>query len=520
MYLVLTAMLALNVSADIINGFSKLRHSMETSMGATYSRTSEVMANFEMEYNKDEASQAKYGPWYEIAKDVYKSSEEMYNYLENFKLDIANMVDAPKEPYTQMPEGLKAGDDTNKPHAYALLQTDPTTGRINAEELKIRLGGYANYMATPLSDCFKERMERPAFKKEWEAKADMINTLFQTEDVYDEAEKKYITWEESTFHEMPAAAVTALIAKYQNDVRTVEYDVINFLFSQTSASTFIANTVEALVIPQNGEYIMQGQQYRAKIVSAMMDTNQAPRVFIGNQELVNGVYTVGATSPGEHTYTGYMLVGDDTTHYNFKGKYTVGAPSATISNTELNILYRGYDNPFSISVPGTSSDKVKVVCNGATITKKDGLWIIKPGESLKDFANIEVYAEVDGKQVSMGTQKYRVKTLPKPDAYLSFNGTVSESDKVRRSQLLDPNTRVVASYGADGLIQAKFTITGFTVVMPSGTSFKINGDKFDQKSLAAIGKLTSGQMVTIKYIKAKGPDGKEVTLRALLVEMN
>ena len=234
-----------------------------------------------------------------------------------------------------------------------------------------------------------------------------------------------------------------------------------------NTSDFVVNQVTPLVIPTNGEYIMAGQHYRAKIASAMIDTNQVPRVFINGVEIQDGVYDVAASGVGPKSYSGYMLIGDDTTHYQFQGQYTVGAPSATISNTDLNIMYRGYDNQFSVSVPGVGADKIRVQCAGATVNKNGANWVIKPGSG--NSAIIEVLAEIDGRMVSMGKQEYRVKQLPRPDAYFMVGGVAKGEDgKISRSDILNAGGKIEASYGPDGLIQAKFRITGFAVKLPSG----------------------------------------------------
>ena len=123
MYLILTAMLALNVSADILNGFTKLRHSMESSIKSSEVRTADVMEMFAVAYNKDEASKKKYGEWYIAAQNIQAESDRFYNYIENFKLDIANMVDGAQ--YDKMPDKLKGGSDTNKPHQNATTGTAP-----------------------------------------------------------------------------------------------------------------------------------------------------------------------------------------------------------------------------------------------------------------------------------------------------------------------------------------------------------------------------------------------------------
>ena len=161
-----------------------------------------------------------------------------------------------------------------------------------------------------------------------------------------------------------------------------------------------------------------------------------------------------------------------------------------------------------------------VRCQGAAISKSGSNWIIKPGGGSPDKLTIEVLADIDGKTSVMGSHVYRVKNLPKPNAYFEVGGQVTEDTKIARKALMNPANKIVASYGADGLIQARFTITGFQVKLPTGTSLSIKGDKLDGKAIDAIGKLKQGNMVNIMYIKAVGPDGKEVQLRSLPIELN
>jgi gliding motility-associated protein GldM len=183
-------------------------------------------------------------------------------------------------------------------------------------------------------------------------------------------------------------------------------------------------------------------------------------------------------------------------------------------------MYRGYDNPFSISVPGVSAHLLQVNCAQATITQKDGMWIIRPNANSPENLNIEVFANIGGSQALMGSHTYRVKNLPRPDAYFEINGVPTEDTRVPRAQLVNPQNKIVASYGADGLVQAKFEITGFQVKLPTGASISVKGDRFDDKALAAIKKLKQGNTVNLMYIKAKGPDGKEIQLRGLPIELN
>ena len=124
-------------------------------------------------------------------------------------------------------------------------------------------------------------------------------------------------------------------------------------------------------------------------------------------------------------------------------------------------MYRGYDNKFSISVPGVANDKVKVSVNGAAVRQQGGMWIIKPGDGVKNVT-ISVTAELDGRMQPMGSKEYRVKALPRPGAYFQSGENEYNGEKsIPRSALLNPGGTVIASYGPDGLLDLPFQISGF-----------------------------------------------------------
>jgi RNase P/RNase MRP subunit p29 len=148
------------------------------------------------------------------------------------------------------------------------------------------------------------------------------------------------------------------------------------------------------------------------------------------------------------------------------------------------------------------------------------LWIIKPNASSADNLEIEVYARIGNQDILMGSHSYRVKNLPRPDAYFEIDGVVTEETKIPLRHLTNPKNKIVASYGPDGLVQAKFDIVSFQVKLPTGASMAVKGDRFDARTLAAIKKLQQGSSLNIMYIKAKGPDGKEIQLRGLPIELN
>ena len=102
---------------------------------------------------------------------------------------------------------------------------------------------------------------------------------------------------------------------------------------------------------------------------------------------------------------------------------------------------------------------------------------------------------------------------------VEINGVPTDEDRIPLNALTNPKNKIIASYGADGLVQAKFEIVSFQVKLPTGVSLKVNGDRFDKKAMDAIKKLKQGNTINLMYIKAKGPDGQEIQLRGLPIEL-
>jgi len=497
MYLVLTAMLALNVSAAILNGYLQVDESLHATIATTesgnqveYDRFSSALSN-----NREKTQE-----WYDRAMRVKEESDKLYNYIGEFKDAIVELADGSKAVKGATVRQIGKRDDTNVPHQYGINEG-------HGAELKEKIIAYREFL-------------KEISQGDESVKAD-IDRMFATAEGVN-AEGKAISWEQTIFEEMPVCATITVLTKIQNDIRTYEGKVVQVLYSKTDASDVRVNKMGAYIIPSS-EYVIRGSKYRAKIILAGIDSTKTPDYYIEGQKInEDGIYEVVASGTGEKRYKGqiaYQHLGE-TVYLPFEGRYMVGEPTATISNTDLNIMYRGYNNPFSISVPGVPNEKVQVRCQGAAISKSGGNWIIKPASGSADKLTIEVLAEVDGKTAVMGSHVYRVKNLPKPDAYLEIKGRLWDDAKIGRSALVDPSTKIVASYGTDGLIQAKFTINRFMVKLPNGTSSNVKGDKLDAKSIAEIKKLKQGNTVNILYIFATGPDGKEVQLRGLPLELN
>jgi gliding motility-associated protein GldM len=265
--------------------------------------------------------------------------------------------------------------------------------------------------------------------------------------------------------------------------------------------------------------VMRGDKYEARIVLAVDDTTFHPEFFVEGQRLNDrGVYQAVASSIGVKQYGGWVSyidpISGDSTRKSFSGKYVVSEPAVVISNSELNLLYSGYENKLTISVPGVTNDKLKVVATGASVSRKGAFWIIMPDEKSK-VVKITVSAEINGRMMMMGNMDYRVKHLPVPTAYLYAGGKEFSSGAnvpIARFE----KSELIASYGPDGLLAVPFEISSF-VVNVNGKIIQAEGNRFSQPQMEVIMKLMNGSVVMIQDIRAKTPQGTELRLAPIVL---
>ena len=504
MYLVLTAMLALNVSTDILNGFTLVDKSLHASIAAADTRNAKLYNDFQAA-NADNPEKTQ--EWFDKAKEVQKRADSLYNYIQDFKEHIAILADSKKRVDQLKAEGL---DPTMHIEGNSNLDVTAQYAIVQGNGLKLKdLVAYYRDFAADLA----------------ENDAELRNAIRQslaTERDYNAHEKDSCDWEIAVFEGMPVGATVTILTKMQNDVRSTESQLIQYLMDQTDAGDLRVNKLNAYVIP-NSNYVIRGGKYSAQIILAAVDSTQRPEYYIEGQRINDhGIYEVAAAGVGLKKYSGWIAYQNPATgameNLPFTGEYSVGEPAVTISNNDLNIMYRGYENKFSISVPGVSNDKVKVSVNGAAVYQQSGLWIIKPGENAKSVT-ISVSAELDGKMQPMGSKEYRVKQLPPPNAYFTIRDKDYATGNIPASALSNASGVVTASYGPEGLLDLPFKVTRFLVFI-NGRSSEVKGNKFSQEQLNQINKLKKGGMVILQDIRATGPGGQELKLSPLILTVN
>ena len=496
MYVLLMAMLALNVSSDVLNGFTLVDDSLTKSTEITSKQNQKLYRDFEerMEQNPEKVRE-----WYNRAMEVKVLSDSIYTFAEELKISIAKKADGKDGNHRKIVnrEDLEAS-------TYVMLA--PGTGQGEA-----LYDAITNYRTRVL-----EMTDDPVLKE-------IINNNLST-DVPQQDISLHKNWQEYHFESMPAIAAITLLTKIQNDVRYIEGELLHALQKNIDVSDVRVNQIQALVIP-NSTNIVRGGNFQAQIILAAVDSTQRPQIYIGDELLSseNGQYSVQCNKSGDYTLSGHMLVNDGSgtqSSYSFKQNYTVVDPSATVSASMMNVFYAGYSNPVSISVPGVTANKISAsITKGSGSIKSDGKggYIVVPnkvGEEIK----IGVTARNDaGKSQSMGEYTFRVRQLPDPTPFIEYKDKDGNTQRYRggkgmsKASLMSSNGIVAAI--DDGLLNIGFKVLSFETVfydnMGNAKPLQSEGTNFSSRQKEMMGSLTRNKRFYISHVRAVGPDGIE-----------
>lgn len=491
MYLVLIAMLVLNVSNEILNGFKLVDDSLHTSTLSINEQNNRLYQEFNDLYQNNPQ---KVGEWFEKANLVREEADRLYKYIHTFKVDILKLADKEKA------DTIYARTIYNKENLSVPSHYGVRLGK--GAELKGEIEHFRGLMV----ELAEDQKEKEAF-----------STIFSTDNINNKP------WETAIFDNVPVSGVITVLTKYQNDVRNTESKMIQSLKEHIDDGDTRVNKFDAFVVAESN-YVMLGQEYRAKIVLAAIDTTRIPDIFINDTKIPGNSYVVTPSRLGEQTYSGHIELLDnmgELQRFNFDSKYNVGKPAAIISNDDLNILYRGFDNNISISAPGIPTDNLRITVNGGTATPKgSGKYIIRP---TANSVEVTVIGNIGGKQINMGSNTYRVRQLPDPKPYASYkdnNGNIKSvfDGSVHGPTFVAGDPKVTAGYGEDALVQANFRVLSFAIRI-GRRSYNSNGPNFSQEQLSIINSLPSGTPLIIQRILAVGPDGVQRNLSAVAIEV-
>jgi len=283
------------------------------------------------------------------------------------------------------------------------------------------------------------------------------------------------------------------------------------------------NEIQALVIPSS-QTVVRGGRFSAQIIMAAVDTTQRPEIYVGNPLLKsgNGRYETVCGSTGDFTLKGYLVMRNgngETIRREFSQPYTVVEPSATVSATMMNVLYAGYQNPISVSVPGVPNNKIGLAMTNGTLTKKDGGNYVAVPTRVGEDVTFTVTAQNEGRQQEMGKFTFHVRKLPDPTGYLDCTDAKGNTTRFKGGRISKQAILSAGGIGAaidDGLLNISFRVLGFETRFADNMGNMVNevstSANFTPNQINRIRSLSRGRFFNISRIRVVGPDGIERTL--------
>ncbi len=487
MYLVLTALLAINISAEILNAFKTINESLEKTNNAVKLSTDRVFASL-TEKLTDPTTKTKAEIWHPRAKQVMSYSETAYNYIENLK----------KELIAESSKGGKFKEDEQNATTRIFVQ------KGKGKELYKILEGFKNNILG-INDTIKAEFEKSL-------QVDLTPPKSQN------SKKK--TWEEAYFYMAPAVGALSILSKFQNDIKTSENKVVTFCHEQVGKVELRFDTFEAIV-GQNSKYLMPGQEIEITAGLGAFSKTKLPSVTINGSgvalnEKGQAIYKAQAGGVGQHTINVTVAFTDQDGNPQTRTipvEYTVGSANASIALDKMNVLYIGVDNPVTIAASGGGDDKVQatITGGGGSLTRVGNGKYIARVNSITDDCRISV--SVEGKLA--GASQFRVRTVPEAQAYV---GNKASGENIPAGAFKAQGG--VAAGIKNFPFELDYTVVSFTFTCDTEDdiiSIPVQGYAFQGAVRTAINQhVQAGRMVTIDDIRVKGPDGRTTKAPSLV----
>lgn len=523
MYLVYTALLALNVSAEILDGFVTVGDAMNQSNENIAVKLDDSYSRFQAAYvNNPEKVQDQWNK----AQNVQKLSNELKQFIDstqcNFLAKMQKKVVLTNHETNTKREIIIVDANGNPIFDSARVALkEGGLGIIDAKD-NVDVGTNFFYGTNEGPDGAGVTLKNKIIEYKQKLKqilgSDSSNLklgLDVESEHFSEHEGKSVSWEFFNFHRTIAISDMVVLSRLKAEIMNTEFDAVNNLYAQISADDFKFDHVQALVIPKS-TYVMQGNRFEADIFVGAYDSKAKLSVEIGGQKLEGDSvvhYAVGAGGVGPKKYSGNIYVKKDNSDakaYSFSGEYFVAQPAAVVSLTNMNVVYSGIGNPIRVSVPGANTrDVVPSIKDGsATISRdpegKEGDYIINTTQKSGKI-HVQISAKMDGKMQPMGVEEYRVKTIPDP---------VIKISKYKNGESIP-----LAELRAQSGIKAAMENFEFKMIAPKVVSYSFNysnsgkseimvkGSNLSPEVKSALAKVKAGNKIYFDDIVVKLADG-------------
>jgi len=487
MYLVFIAMMAMNMSKEVLSAFGLMEAKFADSNVATTDRNVALLADLA---TKGEEKPEEFALPAQKAKQVSGISDEFFKYIETLKVDL-----------------LKDGK----------YELDPENGKLPFEEMDktdiLDEKWFTGDRLTKAGDAVMAAVEK--YKKDikdvlgadvkYKKANETFDKLFDTSETEDSKGKK-MGWLDYHFKGFPAIASYTKLTALQNDVKVTEANMFNLFLGNTLTEAVSLKKYQAIVLADKSAFFA-GEKFQGKVVLGKYANVTPTKLSVQGKEinLSEAIDSVGAAkldfnvgNVGEHKIDGKFTFLEDgkPLEIDIVGNYVVvpRPNSATISADKMNVVYRGVSNPMTISFAGVPDNKVQATGTGLKPAGK-GKYVMNPGTGREVTINVTATLD-DGSKVS-DRKTFRIKDIPKP------TGTIAGKDGIVKLPKRNVEVGTVGAKLDDFVFDLPIGVTSFKIKVPGQPTVQVAGTKMNGQAKAAIARARKGDMIAIFDIKAK-----------------
>jgi gliding motility-associated protein GldM len=507
MYLVLTAMLAINVSAEILNAFKTVDHSINRSNELIASKDALDMKAF-AQAEKDQ-DPAKVLPFKINALQAALLSARACDYIDTLKKEVKmNSHGSIVPPSQEFPDGIKFADDNMD--GPTRVMDNQKKGNALKDSLESYREAFLNLLPSNLTAA---------------QKAEFTQTLSLKIEIPHVENKGNTDWVGAHFRMVPAIAAITILDKFKNDIKSSANAIIEDNLKQINALDIKFDQFKPF-ISANSSYLMNGQQYTATIGVGAYSSAVHPQITVDGVPVKMdgslGTFTETASGAGQHTHHITIRVPKpDGTYMELTQpiEYNVGSSTFAVSSDLTKVVFRGINNPISVSGGGVGAEDLGVSASSGSLVKTGpGKYDLKPGDPNEDKISVTAHRP-DGTSASLGSESFIVKDIPNPVAWVGSN----PGGRMRAAEFrVNGGLRAVLE-NFDFLSGVQFQVTSFTVYAVGGDFPTMQQGQSSSYSFAQVQNIISkckpGTIVSFEDIHAIGPDKRTRKLRGVTFEL-
>ena len=475
MYLVFIAMLAMNMSKEVLSAFGFMNEKLTINNASTTDKNNEAYANLA---TKAKEQKEKFGKLNEQANEIKKFSADFYSYLDELKLKMAADIEN-KSDYEAM-------DKTDFLDAY-FFKGDGYTSE--GQDFLDKINGFRTSLVNTLGSDSKF--------------TPVINKRFNTDDV-NRGGKKTQKWLKARYEGFPLVASLTNLTQMQADIKNSEADIVTDLLGGKMEEALSLTNYEGIVSLKKTAYFA-GERVTGEVVLGRYDATLVPnKVLLNGKDATKNVkdgqviLDFPAGNVGEKSIKGtiYFTENGVEVPVDFESKYSVIAEpsSAVVSADKMNVVYRGLDNPISVSLPGVGANNISVSATGGKLSKNGSAYMMRPGPS--STAVVNVSAKLSSGKTVNSKATFRIKDIP-----AAMGSVRNQFGTVRMPKSGLANAPISAGL-PDFMFDLKLKVNSFKIKVPGQLTIIVNGSRLSAAAKQKLSKAKRGDIINIYDIKA------------------